>query len=635
MRDMSNTRKQIAARLGMAARPDAKAKMGASISKHGHKVRAGIMDRLGAAASALTASPADPTSPQYRQQLAAAKKTAQDAVGNYKFMRDKVKGRQDAMDKYVGAAIKTINASTNVQDVEHFAEQIQIAVRALSTMLSSVKTPFSRPGAKAAQGRGMFDKTSRLKSDIDAVVMQQGKIFDRIQAMGSRIINLSNQLKNQPKFAAEASRLAAEVEDIWRGVPDADEVRRKYTTSSSSGIADPKGYLQALVRLGDRLPLYESDMRDVVKKAEGLARKAGVKMSASRPSRKLRALSTMLSSVKTPFVQNAGKCEFDFWTQIEREKIKTKTPPPNARAWSTVVAKQIALARELAASSSSRGTHKAQYRQQAESLSLLRTAVLRGDKRYARGIIKNLPTEITKDLPADLIAWAQSTDTAPRAGAKAKGTASRPGAKATMGRAEDLYRKLSSGSITYANAKEMEKLASEALRMPNFTPAGTDWSLHELAEEIGQEALALKSRASRVGKKAEMAQVISQEQRKKWEEEVAALEESLKDATWAMQDARRQGLTGVAEKAAQKAQDIRRKISQLKEALRFYLSRPGAKAIAAKPSDLEREDVKAGLKLMEKADKAVSDKIRTLIAEGKPQDQAVAIALDMKRRGEI
>lgn len=60
-----------------------------------------------------------------------------------------------------------------------------------------------------------------------------------------------------------------------------------------------------------------------------------------------------------------------------------------------------------------------------------------------------------------------------------------------------------------------------------------------------------------------------------------------------------------------------------------------SKAKAEKPSDLEREDVKAGLKLMEKADKAVSDKIRTLIAEGKPQDQAVAIALDMKRRGEL
>ena len=67
----------------------------------------------------------------------------------------------------------------------------------------------------------------------------------------------------------------------------------------------------------------------------------------------------------------------------------------------------------------------------------------------------------------------------------------------------------------------------------------------------------------------------------------------------------------------------------------------GAKATAAKPddktecADCETEQDKAGLKLMEKADKAVSDKIRTLIKEGKPQDQAVAIALDMKRRGEI
>lgn len=68
---------------------------------------------------------------------------------------------------------------------------------------------------------------------------------------------------------------------------------------------------------------------------------------------------------------------------------------------------------------------------------------------------------------------------------------------------------------------------------------------------------------------------------------------------------------------------------------RVRSSRPGSKATAAKASDLEREDVKAGLKVMSEADTAVSDKIRTLIAEGKPQEQAVAIALDMKRRGEI
>jgi len=183
MRDMSNTRKQIAARLGMAAHPGAKAKMAASISKHGHKVRAGIMDRIGAAASALTASPADPTSPQYRQQLAAAKKTAQDAVGNYKFMRDKVKGRQDAMDKYVGAAIKTINASTNVQDVEHFAEQIQIAVRALSTMLSSVKTPFARPGAKATAAKTSDLEREDVKAGLKLMAASDEAVSNKIRTL--------------------------------------------------------------------------------------------------------------------------------------------------------------------------------------------------------------------------------------------------------------------------------------------------------------------------------------------------------------------------------------------------------------------------------------------------------------------
>ena len=81
------------------------------------------------------------------------------------------------------------------------------------------------------------------------------------------------------------------------------------------------------------------------------------------------------------------------------------------------------------------------------------------------------------------------------------------------------------------------------------------------------------------------------------------------------------------------AAELRGYTQNLERAAEF--SRPGAKATAAKPDDTEREDVKAGLKLMEKADKAVSDKIRTLIKEGKPQDQAVAIALDMKRRGEL
>jgi hypothetical protein len=61
---------------------------------------------------------------------------------------------------------------------------------------------------------------------------------------------------------------------------------------------------------------------------------------------------------------------------------------------------------------------------------------------------------------------------------------------------------------------------------------------------------------------------------------------------------------------------------------RFRSSRPGAKATHAAAD-------KPGRKVMAESDPAVSAKIRKLMAEGKPQKQAVAIALDMKRRGEI
>lgn len=222
---------------------------------------------------------------------------------------------------------------------------------------------------------------------------------------------------------------------------------------------------------------------------------------------------------------------------------------------------------------------------------------------------------------------------------------SRPGAKTKMGRAEDVYRKLSNGSVTYANVKEMEKLASEALRMPDFTPAGTDWSLHELAEEIGQEALALKSRASRSGAKAEMA--MTDVQRKagyKWR--VAYTKQLGKDQylggppvtieddlLFATESAARQWADAMLKKGWFKGQGgVPEKVMK---ATVLMASRPGAKATAAKPELEETEEQKAGLKLMAASDEAVSNKIRTLIAEGKPQDQAVAIALDMKRRGEI
>jgi hypothetical protein len=63
-----------------------------------------------------------------------------------------------------------------------------------------------------------------------------------------------------------------------------------------------------------------------------------------------------------------------------------------------------------------------------------------------------------------------------------------------------------------------------------------------------------------------------------------------------------------------------------------YNARPGAKTRMTRE---QTEEQKAGLKIMSAVSPAVGAKIAKLIKEGKPQDQAVAIALDMKRRGEL
>jgi hypothetical protein len=137
-----------------------------------------------------------------------------------------------------------------------------------------------------------------------------------------------------------------------------------------------------------------------------------------------------------------------------------------------------------------------------------------------------------------------------------KTLSSRPGAKASFGRAEDVYRLLETTPGSYANYKKRDALVTEAMRLADITPAGKDVSLHELAEMVGQDLEADRSRMSRPGTKTRMTREQTEEQ-------------------------------------------------------------------------------KAGLKIMSAADPAVGAKIATLIKEGKPQDQAVAIALDMKRRGEL
>jgi len=66
-------------------------------------------------------------------------------------------------------------------------------------------------------------------------------------------------------------------------------------------------------------------------------------------------------------------------------------------------------------------------------------------------------------------------------------------------RRDDLYRMLSR-PVTVSNKSEMGRLASEAMKQSDFTPSGEQMSLHDLANDVGIEIEALRSRSSRPGK---------------------------------------------------------------------------------------------------------------------------------------
>ena len=83
-------------------------------------------------------------------------------------------------------------------------------------------------------------------------------------------------------------------------------------------------------------------------------------------------------------------------------------------------------------------------------------------------------------------------------GVTAKLVSSRHAQPQRFARRDDLYRMLSR-PVTVSNKSEMGRLASEAMKQPNFTPSGEQMSLHDLANDVGIEIEALRSRASRPG----------------------------------------------------------------------------------------------------------------------------------------
>ena len=168
-------------------------------SRPGAKAKMGFLSRVGYAATALTADPADPKSPEYRKQVSEAKAAAKDAITNYKFMRDKVKERLAALDAYVTNAIKVINSATSAKDIEHYVEQLRIAVKSQSMILGASKSPFSRAGAKAKFGLSpseMKENQRRIETNIryEAGVIRD--VSSNMRFIKDEIQRLTAEIKN-------------------------------------------------------------------------------------------------------------------------------------------------------------------------------------------------------------------------------------------------------------------------------------------------------------------------------------------------------------------------------------------------------------------------------------------------------
>lgn len=122
----------------------------------GVKAQMGLLDRLGtvatAAVSAATAKPFDPTNPQVAKDLEAAKRAAITEVNNYKFFKEFNDAQFKALDDYVKATAKSIAGLRSSQDVARLTNGIKQAVAARNLIRKTLKTPFSRPGAKAKFG---------------------------------------------------------------------------------------------------------------------------------------------------------------------------------------------------------------------------------------------------------------------------------------------------------------------------------------------------------------------------------------------------------------------------------------------------------------------------------------------------
>jgi hypothetical protein len=262
-------------------------------------------------------------------------------------------------------------------------------------------------------------------------------------------------------------------------------------------------------------------------------------------------------------------------------KVAFAATPADLKAWLQIVKRELVVLNKIEKANARKGEIDLDISSELGNFSRLAKAIESGNKAEARKAIKAEidvigQSDLNQILPSGLIAWANST-TASRSGVKAAFAASLSEIKA------------------WSQALKKEEQASLKTQKANERANRGEYDIDSATEVRVFSGL---NAALQRGDKLLVRKLLDEAKR-----EI--------DAT-----VFRQGVPQAL----------------IAWANTTTASRPGAKTRMTRE---QTEEQKAGLKIMSAADPAVGAKIATLIKEGKPQDQAVAIALDMKRRGEL
>ena len=252
-----------------------KTKHAVACDRPGAKAKMGLLDRLGAAASALAGPGKDPTTQEYKTSVAEAKKAAIDEVKNYAFMVKQNDQKLAALDAYVKSTSKAIATLNSAPEILRLTDGLRQAVKARSVLLQTLKMPFGR--------KARFAATTAFELEVDRLLEKKDKISDAIiKDLGGALIDLRDIDR-----IAKKTPLAADVKALMKVVDEAMETQRGqyYEVPREPAEGPDAAFVATLLKYVEGKEKQRTSALDLAKKAKALARQ----VAAAKPTKAARA----------------------------------------------------------------------------------------------------------------------------------------------------------------------------------------------------------------------------------------------------------------------------------------------------------------------------------------------------------